>query len=128
MSETLKPWYAVGTPHEDIRKGRLEEPVFPANIWAVVQGTTEEIDLTGIDWVIVGGKSGPKADPCPLVGERYPRPVPDCRSAFLLQAVGRIKQEKNRSGIGRSNMGRYGFFSGDVPNFTPDDHSSRFTK
>jgi len=66
MSETLKPWYAVGTPHEDIHKGRLEEAVFATNIWPVVQGTTEEIDLTGIDWVIVGGESGPKARPMSL--------------------------------------------------------------
>ncbi len=60
MSENLKPWYAVGTLHEDIRKGRWKEAVFAANIWAVVQGTTEEIDLTGIDRVIVSGESGPK--------------------------------------------------------------------
>jgi hypothetical protein len=45
MSETLKPWYAVATPHEDIRKGRLEEAVFAANIWAVVQGTAPEVYL-----------------------------------------------------------------------------------
>ena len=66
MSETLKLWYAVDSPHEDILKGRLEEAVFAANTWAVVQGTTEEIDLTGIDWVIVGGESGPKARPMSL--------------------------------------------------------------
>lgn len=45
MSETLKPWYAVATPHEDIRKGRLAEAVFAANIWAVVQNTAPEIYL-----------------------------------------------------------------------------------
>ena len=42
---SLKPWYAVTTPHEDIRKGRLEEAVFAANIWAVVQGTAPEVYL-----------------------------------------------------------------------------------
>ena len=63
MSETLKPWYAVASPHEDISKGRLEEAVFVANIWAVVQVATEKIDLTGIDWIILGGESGPKARP-----------------------------------------------------------------
>ncbi|MBW1911012.1 MAG: ATP-binding protein [Deltaproteobacteria bacterium] len=42
---SLKPWYAVATPHEDIRKGRLEEAVFAANIWAVVQGTAPEVYL-----------------------------------------------------------------------------------
>jgi len=45
MGAELKPWYAVATPHEDIRKGRLEEAVFAANIWAVVQGTAPEVYL-----------------------------------------------------------------------------------
>lgn len=43
MAEALKPWYAVATPHEDIRKGKLDEAVFAANIWAVVQGTAPDI-------------------------------------------------------------------------------------
>jgi hypothetical protein len=41
----LKPWYAVATPHEDIRKGRLAEAVFAANLWAVVQKTAPEVYL-----------------------------------------------------------------------------------
>jgi hypothetical protein len=45
MNEILKPWYAIATPHEDICKGRLEEAVFAANIWAVVQGTAPEVYL-----------------------------------------------------------------------------------
>ena len=45
MTDILKPWYAVATPHEDIRKGRLEEAVFAANIWAVVHGTAPEVYL-----------------------------------------------------------------------------------
>ena len=45
MSENLKPWYAIATPHEDIRKGRLAESVFAANIWAVVQGTAPRVYL-----------------------------------------------------------------------------------
>ncbi len=45
MAETLKPWYAVATPHEDIREGRLAEAVFAANLWAVVQGTAPEVYL-----------------------------------------------------------------------------------
>ena len=45
MTDQLKPWYAVAVPHEDIRKGRLEEAVFAANIWAVVQGTAPEVYL-----------------------------------------------------------------------------------
>ncbi len=45
MSEALKPWYAIATPHEDIREGRLAEAVFAANLWAVVQGTAPEVYL-----------------------------------------------------------------------------------
>lgn len=45
MSEILKPWYAVATPHADIRAGRLAESIFAANIWAVEQGTSPEIYL-----------------------------------------------------------------------------------
>lgn len=30
MSETLKPWYAAATHHEDIREVRLTEAVFAA--------------------------------------------------------------------------------------------------
>lgn len=45
MTAELKPWYAVATPHEDIRKGRLDEAVFAAKIWAVVQGTAPEVYL-----------------------------------------------------------------------------------
>ena len=44
-SEILKPWYAVATPHEDIREGRLAEAIFAADIWAVVQGTAPEVYL-----------------------------------------------------------------------------------
>jgi hypothetical protein len=43
MADTLKPWYAIATPHEDIREGRLEEAIFAANIWAVVQKTAPEV-------------------------------------------------------------------------------------
>ena len=45
MMESLKPWYAIATPHEDIREGRLAEAVFAANMWAVVQGTAPEVYL-----------------------------------------------------------------------------------
>ena len=41
----LKPWYAVATPHKDIREGRLNEAVFAANIWAVVQGDAPDVYL-----------------------------------------------------------------------------------
>lgn len=45
MSTTLQPWYAVATPHEDIREGRLDEAVFAANVWAVVQQAAPEVYL-----------------------------------------------------------------------------------
>ena len=35
----------MATPHEDIRQGRLDEAVFAANLWAVVQGTAARIYL-----------------------------------------------------------------------------------
>ncbi|GIX46062.1 MAG: hypothetical protein KatS3mg131_0273 [Candidatus Tectimicrobiota bacterium] len=41
----LNPWYAIATPHEDIREGRLAEAVFATNLWAVVQGTAPEVYL-----------------------------------------------------------------------------------
>lgn len=44
-NENLKPWYAVATPHKDIREGRLDEAVFAANVWAVVQKTAPEVYL-----------------------------------------------------------------------------------
>lgn len=43
--DSLRPWFAVATPHEDIRKGRLSEAVFAANIWAVAQGTAPDLYL-----------------------------------------------------------------------------------
>src|SRR5207253_10383148 len=45
MAENLKPWYGVASPHKDTREGRLEEAVFAANIWAVVQKTAPEVYL-----------------------------------------------------------------------------------
>lgn len=32
MIESLRPWYAIATPHEDIRAGRLQEAVFAAHL------------------------------------------------------------------------------------------------
>jgi|GEM_PF-7059299 len=45
MSPELKPWYAVAVPHKDIRAGRLAEPAFAANLWAVVQSTAPDVYL-----------------------------------------------------------------------------------
>lgn len=39
----LKPWFAIATPHEDIREGRLSEAVFAANLWAVAQNSAPEV-------------------------------------------------------------------------------------
>jgi hypothetical protein len=39
----LLPWYSVATPHEDIREGRLDEAVFAANVWAVVEGKAPDV-------------------------------------------------------------------------------------
>ena len=43
MTLDLNPWYAVATPHEDIRKGQLAEAVFAANLWSVAQGQPPEV-------------------------------------------------------------------------------------
>lgn len=45
IANELKPWFAVTTPHEDIRRGRLSEAVFAANVWAVAQGNAPDIYL-----------------------------------------------------------------------------------
>lgn len=45
MTNPLKPWYAVATPHEDIREGRLDEAVFAANIWAVHENNAPKVYL-----------------------------------------------------------------------------------
>jgi len=39
-----RPWYAVATPHADIREGRLDDAGFAAT-FAVVQGTAPELYL-----------------------------------------------------------------------------------
>lgn len=45
MMAALKPWFAVATPHEDIREGRLSEAVFAANLWTVLQGSAPDVYL-----------------------------------------------------------------------------------
>lgn len=45
MLQNLSPWFGVATPHEDIRRGRLSEAVFAANLWAVVQGDAPDVYL-----------------------------------------------------------------------------------
>jgi protein gp37 len=61
-------------------------------------GPLVALDLSGIDWVIVGGESGPGARPIRRkMGRRYTSAVPTGWCPFLFQAMGRCKQEKNRS-------------------------------
>ncbi len=43
MTNTLKPWYEVAIPHEDIRASRFDEAIFAANIWSVVTGSAPKI-------------------------------------------------------------------------------------
>ncbi len=43
MKRQLRPWFAVATPHEDIREGRLSEAVFAANLWRVCQNEAHEV-------------------------------------------------------------------------------------
>ena len=70
-------------------------------------GALGELDLDGIDWVIVGGESGPGARPMDDgLGDRHPRPVPARRRAVLLQAVGRDEQEEGRPPARRPHLGR----------------------
>ena len=59
-------------------------------------GAIPDLKLAGIDWVIIGGESGPGA-----------RPVdPACRRRVLLQAVGRDEQEAIRAPARWANLGR----------------------
>ena len=43
MTKSLQPWYAIATPHADIRENRMDEAVFAANLWAVVRGTAPDV-------------------------------------------------------------------------------------
>ena len=66
-----------------------------------------EIDLAGIDWVIVGGESGHGARPMDeswvlsILG-----PVPGGEGAVLFQAMGRVQQEEGRSAASESDVRR----------------------
>ena len=55
------------------------------------------VDLRNIDWVIVGGESGPGARPVARMGAGHPRPVPPVGRAIFLQTVGRRAQERDRA-------------------------------
>ena len=66
-----------------------------------------EIDLTGIDWAIVGGESGPGARPMNAEWVRnIRRAVRQRRRSVLLQAVGRHKKEGRGTGTRRQDLER----------------------
>jgi protein gp37 len=57
-------------------------------------GRVGQLDLTGIDWVIVGGESGPQARPMERgLGPGSPRPMQEGKGRLFLQAVGRPSAE-----------------------------------
>jgi protein gp37 len=70
-------------------------------------GPLPNLDLRGIDWVIVGGESGPQARP---MEASWVRDIRDqCRAdrcGVLLQAVGRCLQEPDWPRTRRSDVGR----------------------
>jgi three-Cys-motif partner protein len=68
-------------------------------------GPVGTLDLTGIDWVIVGGESGPRrATNGARVGARGTGSVPRQQGGFLLQAVGRLTTQDGRAQARRSGV------------------------
>jgi len=59
-------------------------------------GPIDNISLQGIDWVIVGGESGPRA-----------RSMRRCKCPLLLQAMGRLEQKENRPAAQGQDVGRH---------------------
>jgi predicted AAA+ superfamily ATPase len=43
MKMELKSWYSVCTPHEDIKKGNLDESSFAIDLWGVITGNAPEM-------------------------------------------------------------------------------------
>lgn len=41
----LKSWYSICTPHEDIRKGNLDESTFAVDLWGVVNSSAPQMYL-----------------------------------------------------------------------------------
>ena len=65
-----------------------------------------EIDLKGIDWVIVGGESGRGAHHEGGMGSQPTRAVRGRRRRLLLQAVGRSPQVRGGQRVGRPHLRR----------------------
>jgi len=68
-------------------------------------GPLPNLRLSGIDWVIVGGESGPELGQCLNPGARYPGTMPSVWHRILFQAVGRSKEERNRPHFTRTHLG-----------------------
>ena len=69
-------------------------------------GPLQGIPLQGVDWVIVGGESGPGARPIEArVGARDPGQLRALWRSVLLQTVGRCVQEEDRAHVGRQDLG-----------------------
>ena len=73
------------------------------------------IRLDGIDWMIVGGESGPGARPIDrAMGEIAAEAVPGLRGKVLLQTVGRRSKTLNRTDTRRANLQRVSGSNGGV--------------
>ena len=69
-------------------------------------GPLGKVNLRGIDWVIVGGESGPRrAANEARLGNSHPRPMHGGRRRVLLQTVGRRPEEKNGTDSRRQDLG-----------------------
>ena len=70
-------------------------------------GPVGTIDLTGIDWAIVGGESGPRARPMGgRLGDRNSRPMLRREGRILLQTMGRHPEERSGAFPRRQNSRR----------------------
>jgi predicted AAA+ superfamily ATPase len=107
MNEILKPWYAVATPHEDIRKGRLEEAVFAANIWEVAQSEKGQEAFVTLEkrFQRLGADVKPVAD-----DEIY-----DVVRARLFESIAPIEESDYPKKVAQAYQTMYAAHSGEVP-------------
>ena len=135
MTDTPQHTYQILTKRADRLEDVSARLSWPANVWMGVSvessdyleridhlrrtragvkflslepllGPLHRLDLTGIDWVIAGGESGPGARP---MDPDWVRDIRDrCfefRGRLSLQAVGRREQKESRTNAGRTNLG-----------------------
>ena len=70
-------------------------------------GSVRSANLSGIDWAIVGGKSGPNARPMSVEWLNEIHAMCDrMGTAILFQAMGRPQQESERSILPRADLGQ----------------------